>query len=1394
MKNIFSDSKERFSIRKYTIGVASVLLSTLVFVEGNVYADEVKNNTDSQTSVVAQENQGERHKESGLEANEVVTQASTSVTPSESALPTSQDSAEAPAHVVKGEKTEKQSNEVATPASTSVAPAESASPTSKASAEGSVPVASEKKTESQPTTRSRRSKRELPSSGGTTTYEKTGDTITVKNPNVEVNFPNGNSLYAPAETVIHMELPDELEIKQNDKVVVDIPDAIRIPTSLHYDVTGPSGEVIGNAFLDSISNKVITTFTDYYEKNKIAKQFTLTFSTGWKSYVKPNVPTELNFSGRKITVTVGPESAPVPVEKTKVTKYGEAVTGHPELIRWTIRLNSGSLVAPQVLTNYQLIDTLPDDQVLVQDGDPVLDEFDTKTKETWRLGHATSIPSDNVDLWNGKALRAERVQSISPWVSKGNAIQLLENIKESPTGFSFKIAQLNELVYVRYMTRLKNVPDTNEELQEKHGNNIKITYNSGEEQSYQATFAFKAGGSGSASKAKQPARVDLAFTKRLEGRKLKAGEFTFNLVDQSGNVVDTQKNDSFGHITFIPQLFNHAGIYHYTVEEVPGTEAGINYDAMKAEVSITVDEDGNSYIAHTIMPTDTEFNNTYTPSPVKVGLEFNKVLSNGNLNVGDFSFTLTGDNNVNETVTNKADGKITFSDLSFDHVGVFNYTVKEVKGDKPDVDYDDMTIAVKVTVSKDEETGLLIAKTEMTSTGGEATGTDDKTFNNYAVAPVTAQFDFSKVLAGRTLKDGEFSFVLKDASGQVLQTKTNDASGKVVFDALTYKNNEVGIHKYTVEEVAGSEAGMSYDPMKAEVTVTVTKDGHTLTATKALPTDTEFNNTFTPAATSAQFKFTKKLEGKTLEADAFSFELLENGQVLQTKKNGADGTIQFDAISYDKEGTHTYTVREVAGTDTDIDYDTMNAEVTVKVTKDATTGILTANVVMPADSEFNNYAVAPVTAQFDFSKVLAGRALKDGEFSFVLKDENGTVLQTKTNGVDGKVSFDALTYKNKEVGVHKYTVEEVAGSEAGMTYDPMKAEVTVTVTKDGHTLTATKALPTDTEFNNTFTPGATRAQFNFTKKLEGKTLEADAFTFELLENGTVIQTKKNDVHGNIQFDAISYATEGTHTYTVREVVGADTDIDYDSMTIAVKVTVTKDITTGLLSAKTEMIASGGEATGTDDTIFNNYFVAPVKAQFNFTKKLDGRALKAGEFSFILKDEKGNVIETVSNDAEGKIKFSALEFKRGQEGTYIYHVEEVKGTDAGVEYDKMVATVGVTVTKDGKVLTLTSQMPEDTEFNNKVTPPTPPTPPTSPTPRTPRTPRTPPTPPTPRTPPTPPTPPTLPTPPTPPTPEKPKGRELPNTGEQSKSGVAALGAALGLVGLGLVAKRKKEDEA
>ncbi|WP_305367099.1 SspB-related isopeptide-forming adhesin, partial [Streptococcus sp. HMSC065H07] len=115
---------------------------------------------------------------------------------------------------------------------------------------------------------------------------------------------------------------------------------------------------------------------------------------------------------------------------------------------------------------------------------------------------------------------------------------------------------------------------------------------------------------------------------------------------------------------------------------------------------------------------------------------------------------------------------------------------------------------------------------------------------------------------------------------------------------------------------------------------------------------------------------------------------------------------------------------------------------------------------------------------------------------------------------------------------------------------------------------------------------------------------------------------------------------------------------------------------------------------------------PVEVEFNFTKRLEGRELKANEFSFVLKDSTGKVLETVSNDASGNVKFSKLEFNKSQEGVHNYTVEEVKGTDATVTYDTMKANVTVTVKHDGtaKVLIATVGDIADKEFNNRVTPP------------------------------------------------------------------------------------------
>ena len=779
-------------------------------------------------------------------------------------------------------------------------------------------------------------------------------------------------------------------------------------------------------------------------------------------------------------------------------------------------------------------------------------------------------------------------------------------------------------------------------------------------------------------------------------------------------------NDGVNHPNGIEVPFDFQDATGYTPKKtvfVPFLGDNIGHLSPNAQLERGVKGIGtNVDLLNTLVPYKQPVYYYVKPEPVTVTPEVEKQLAGRTLVNGEFSFKIKEKSSapgVEETVTNQ-NGKATFSKLTFDKVGTYTYTITELRGRDANVDYDDMEVTMTVTVTQNAA-GDLQAKVKYSAEGGYKISDDDKVFNNYVVAPVKTKFDFTKALAGRALKNGEFSFQLKDENGTVLQTKTNNASGVIAFDDLTFTKAEVGVHHYTVEEVvpANKEAGMTYDPMKAAVTITVTKNGHVLKAVNTLPADTEFNNTFTPTATQAQFRFTKRLEGKTLEANAFTFELLENGNVIQTKQNAADGSIQFDAISYAAAGTHTYTVREKAGTDTNIDYDPMNAVVTVNVTKDAQTGLLNAAVTMPADTEFNNFAVAPVKTKFNFSKALAGRALKDGEFTFQLKDANGTVLQTKTNNASGVIAFDDLTFTNAQVGTHKYTVEEVRGSEAGMQYDPMKAAVTITVTKDGHVLKAVNTLPADTEFNNTFTPAATQAQFRFTKRLEGKTLEANAFTFELLENGNVIQTKQNAADGSIQFDAISYAAAGTHTYTVREKAGTDTNIDYDPMNAVVTVNVTKDAQTGLLNAAVTMPA---------DTEFNNYVVAPVVTKFDFTKKLAGRALKAGEFSFVLKDAAtGAVVETVQNDAAGNVSFSNLSFDNTKVGAHVYTVEEVipANKEFGMTYDAMKATVTVTVAKNGHSLTTVTNVSStggkdangnatdgtaDKEFNNKVTPP------------------------------------------------------------------------------------------
>ena len=206
--------------------------------------------------------------------------------------------------------------------------------------------------------------------------------------------------------------------------------------------------------------------------------------------------------------------------------------------------------------------------------------------------------------------------------------------------------------------------------------------------------------------------------------------------------------------------------------------------------------------------------------PAKVTPEFEKELAGRVLTDGEFSFKLTEEKSTpdkhEETVTNK-NGKVTFSELSFSNPGTYKYKITELKGSDANVDYDAMTVTMTVTVTEKNALGDLEATVKYSSEGGFSADANDKIFNNYVVSPVVTKFDFTKKLAGRKLKEGEFSFVLKNAAGEEVETVKNKEDGTVTFSELSFDNTKVGTHTYTVEEVipATKELGMTYDTMKA---------------------------------------------------------------------------------------------------------------------------------------------------------------------------------------------------------------------------------------------------------------------------------------------------------------------------------------------------------------------------------------------------------------------------------------------------------------------------------------------------------------------------------------------------------------------------------------------------
>ena len=918
MNRLFSDSKQRFSIRKFSVGIASVLISTAIFGIGTAHADQVTEVSSQPTTDVV--NVSANQSSSEVTVPSVSTTAvSTENTGTSVDVPKNVKADSPAASTVSSEQVEAPHGNVSSEASNSSIASNATGVTSERSASDSASVADHNSAKQEaPVEAKKLTNSSTPTSTSDTQITKTGTEIHVQNPNVELQFPDGNSIYSRSKVVYHDILfPNDIAINSGDKVVFTLPSELQFKTSYSVNVYNPNNEVVGIAQVDPKNNSVVTTFNHYFEDHPIGKYMNLELDTLYSEALKGGEKLHLNFNGPVVNVTVG-SANPIPGDEV-IAKWGSQDKNDPTLINWGMRLN----YARRVLNNLQLIDTWSDNQRFV----------------------------DN-------SLELRYIDSAEPWVDKGSAMELIKSFSHDDTKFELNLGRLDRMVYVWYQTRLTN-PASN-----SNNPTNKVDLHADVESKTYTSEVRLVGGVGNVG-GEQEVHFNLELAKELAGRSLKDKEFTFKLVDMTDNkMVDLGEttNDATGKIVFSNLVLNQPGTYHYRVTEVPGNDSDVVYDKLQADVTVQVARettDGREkLVAKVVYPDDVIFNNKLV-TPAKAKIQFSKELSKSGVNqaltANEFQFVLKDSaGHVVETVGNTADGHIDFSELTFNKVGTYNYTVEEVAGKDDAIVYDTMKAAVSITVTRD---GDALVSTVVNP--------KDTIFNNKFATPAQASIQFSKELSkagvNQALTANEFQFVLKDEKGNVVQTVGNTADGRVAFSNLSFE--KPGTYTYTVEEVKGNNEDIIYDGMKAKVSITVTRDGEALVSTVTNPKDTIFNNyvkELKPAK--AKFVLTKVLAGRQLQDGEFSFVLKdEKGNVVQTVTNDAKGNINFDSINYDKPGVYYYTVEEVKGYESNVVYDSMVAKLKVTVTKSVgdKENLLVAAVVLPLDTEFNNSYIPP---------------------------------------------------------------------------------------------------------------------------------------------------------------------------------------------------------------------------------------------------------------------------------------------------------------------------------------------------------------------------------------------------------------------------------------------------
>lgn len=784
----------------------------------------------------------------------------------------------------------------------------------------------------------------------------------------------------------------------------------------------------------------------------------------------------------------------------------------------------------------------------------------------------------------------------------------------SPGTYVYKVSEKNAGTTVDGIAYSKNVAEVTVTVTpNKRGElsaAVKVTWSEADETEFKNVYT--------AEPVESSVTDKIDVTKSLTGRDLTAGEFSFELREIKGEdseLIETVKNAADGKVTFSAIKYTEIGQHTYKLHEVKGNAGGIDYDDAVYTIVTTIADNGKGQLVATHELKDAkdvksiEFKNAYTTNATEASLagiknlQVDDALTPADI-TGKFTFTVTGEEGApmpaSTSVHNDVDGKVDFGKITFtlddlnkaagekpekrEHT--FTYTVTE-SGEVAGVTNDaKLSREVSFTVTDDGKGNLRVSR----KPDGDAAFTFTNTYNVTPVeTSVTEQITATKVLTGRDLKDGEFSFELVEGD-KVVAKGTNADDGTIAMDKITY--TKPGKYPYTLREVNGgtTSKGITYSDTKYTIETTITDNGDgTLSATHELKSATPatFKNTYSVAPLDAELDFdlSKVISGREwTDGDEFSFTITapdgaplpDPATVTVSKHDAKDGiaAIKFGKIRYTATGTYKYEIRENAGSTVGMTYDAHVATAEVTVTENGD-GNLTANVTKKENGRFTNtyrtelnYTAA---GGLWLSKYLDGRPMTEGQFTFTVKPADDASARA-LGLLPGANSFKSPAAAEATVGLidilagHEviftqadagktftYTVAEKNDGQPGYTYDDAVRTVTIAIADDtAGTLTATTTVSGGPEgthetvhksgenkvekalvpFHNSYsattnTPGGTAAQVVATKTLTGRPMADGEFWFGIAYQGELVayENLKPNIGGHVSFDALHYDTE-----------------------------------------------------------------------------------------------------------------------------------------------------------------------------------------------------------------------------------------------------------------------------